>query len=164
MKKQIDIEEIKGQYESFLASKKTMVLAMNDEEGNPFSSTAPFVQWEGKFYIYISKIAEHFSNLMNATVADVLFVADEAMTPNHFATERARWQCKPTLLGKEGTPELNAKFDEVHSAKMMNVLRTLDFEFFELQPLKGRYVVGFGKAFDLNYAEDSFTHVVIDKK
>lgn len=164
MKQTIDIEQIRSNYKTFVQNKKTLVLSLIDEKGNPFSSVAAFVELNGKFYIYISQIAEHFKLLQNAKLADVFFVADEANSPNHFATERARWQCTATYLGNEGHEEIFVKFNQVHSEKMMNLLRTLDFGIFELTPITGRYVVGFGKAFDLNYADDSITHVVIDKK
>lgn len=164
MQKPIDIEEIRVNYKTFKENKKSLMLSLIDEEGNPFSSTAAFVQLDGKFYVYISKIAEHYALLERAQFADVLFVADESVTQNHFATERARWQCKPTLLGNEGHEEVFEKFNEVHNANMMKLLRTLDFSLFELAPINGRYVVGFGKAFDIDVAEDSLTHVVIDKK
>lgn len=47
---------------------------------------------------------------------------------------------------------------------MIDLLRGLDFSLFELTPLEGRYVVGFGKAFDVNLLENTISHVVIDKK
>lgn len=164
MKKPLDMEQIRTDYEAFIAQKKTVMLSLIDELGQPFASIAACVQHNGKFYVYISKIAEHFQLLEKASVVDALFVADEAVTPNHFATERVRWQCKTALLGNEGHEGVFAKFDEVHNAKMMTVLKGLDFSLFELMPLQGRYVVGFGKAFDLNFADDTMTHVVIDKK
>ncbi|WP_443136976.1 hypothetical protein [Lysinibacillus sp. JNUCC 51] len=52
----------------------------------------------------------------------------------------------------------------MHNAKMMELLRTLDFSLFELTPLEGRYVVGFGKAFTIDITNDTLVHVVIDKK
>lgn len=164
MQKQIDLEGIRKNYKAFIENKKSLMLSFVDEEGNPFSSIAAFVQVDGKFYVYVSKIAEHYSLLEHAPFVDVLFVADESVTKNHFATERARWQCVPKRLGNEGYEEIFAKFDEVHSVNMMKLLRTLDFSLFELAPSKGRYVIGFGKAFDIDVAEDSMTHVVIDKK
>ncbi|MNW11167.1 hypothetical protein D3C71_2085470 [compost metagenome] len=47
---------------------------------------------------------------------------------------------------------------------MMDLLRGLDFSLFEMNPLKGRYVVGFGMAFDIDLDANLFSHVVIDKK
>ncbi|MEG0448227.1 MAG: pyridoxamine 5'-phosphate oxidase family protein [Lysinibacillus sp.] len=164
MQKTIDIEQIRKDYEAFIHGRKSFLLSFVDKEGMPFSSSAAFVRVNGKFYVYVSRIAEHHQLLDQSQVVDVLCVADQAVTQNHFATERARWQCKPTNLGNEGHEEVFAAFDEVHTANMMKLLRTLDFSLFELTPLKGRYVVGFGKAFDIDFAEDTLTHVIIDKK
>lgn len=164
MQRTIDIEQIRKDYEAFIQGRKSFMLSLVDKEGQPFSSSAAFVRVNGKFYVYVSRIAEHHQLLEQAQVVDVLCVADQAMTQNHFATERARWQCTPKNLGNEGHEEVFAAFDDVHSANMMKLLRTLDFSLFELTPLKGRYVVGFGKAFDIDFAEDTLTHVVIDKK
>lgn len=164
MQKIIAIEQITKDYEVFVRSRKSFMLSLVDKEGHPFSSSAAFVRVNGKFYVYVSQIAEHHSLLEQAQYVDVLCVADQAVTQNHFATERARWQCTPKYLGNEGYEEVFAAFNEVHSANMMKLLRTLDFSLFELTPVKGRYVVGFGKAFDIDVAEDTLTHVVIDKK
>lgn len=164
MQKTIDIEQIRKDYEAFIQGRKSFMLSLVDKGGKPFSSSAAFVRVNGKFYVYVSRIAEHHQLLEQAQVVDVLCVADQAMTQNHFATERARWQCTPKNLGNEGHEEVFAAFDDVHSANMMKLLRTLDFSLFELAPLKGRYVVGFGKTFDIDFAKDTLTHVVIDKK
>ncbi|MET4559130.1 putative heme iron utilization protein [Lysinibacillus parviboronicapiens] len=163
MKKTIDIEKIKQDYEVFIQGKKSCVLSLINAEGKPFSSTTPFVRVNRKFYIYISRIAEHFQLLEQAQFVDVLCVADEAITSNSFAAERARWQCTPKHLGSDGHEEVFAIFDKVHSAPMMKLLRTLDFSLFELTPIEGRYVIGFGKAFDIDIVNDTLIHVVVDK-
>ncbi len=143
--------------------KKSCVLSLINAEGKPFSSTTPFVRVNRKFYIYISRIAEHFQLLEQAQFVDVLCVADEAITSNSFAAERARWQCTPKHLGSDGHEEVFAIFDKVHSAPTMKLLRTLDFSLFELTPIEGRYVIGFGKAFDIDIVNDTLIHVVVDK-
>ncbi|MGE7997328.1 pyridoxamine 5'-phosphate oxidase family protein [Lysinibacillus sp. NPDC093190] len=164
MQKEIDIEQVKQGYETFIQGKKSCVLSLVDGEGKPFCSTTPYVRVNGKFYVYISRIAEHFQLMEQAQLVDVLCVADEAVTPNPFAAERARWQCKPKHLGNEGYEDVFVAFNKLHNAKMMELLRTLDFSLFELTPLDGRYVVGFGKAFTIDVANDTLVHVVIDKK
>ncbi|MEK8196983.1 HugZ family pyridoxamine 5'-phosphate oxidase [Lysinibacillus sp. FSL M8-0134] len=164
MPKAIDLEQVKQDYEAFIQNKKNCVLSFVDREGRPFSSTAPFVRLNGKFYIYISRIAEHYQLMEKSEVVDLICVADEAVTANPFATERARWQCQPKNLGNEGHEKVFAAFDQLFNAKMMAMLRSLDFSLFELTPVAGRYIVGFGKAFTIDIANDKLIHVVIDKK
>ena len=164
MKKPMDLEKEKQNFESFLARKKTCVLSMIDTNGEPFASTAPIVNVGQTFYIYISKIAEHFAFIQNSKVVDVMFVADEAEMNNHFATERARFKCVPKNIGNDGHEQVFAMFAKIHGESMMNLLRTLDFSLFALTPIEGRYVVGFGKAFNVTLDGTTFEHVVVNKK
>lgn len=73
-------------------------------------------------------------------------------------------QCIPKKLGNEGHEDIFATFNQLFNAKMMELVRSLDFSLFELTPIEGRYVVGFGKAFTIDIANDTLIHVVIDKK
>lgn len=163
MKNPIDLEKEKQNFESFLARKKTCVLSMIDKSGEPFASTASIVKVGQTFYIYISKIAEHFAFIQNSRLVDVMFVADEAETTNHFATERARFKCVPTEVGNDGYEQVFAAFAKIHGESMMSLLRTLDFSLFALSPIEGRYVVGFGKAFNVTLDGTKFEHVVVRK-
>lgn len=90
MPKAIDIEQVKQDYESFIQSKKNCVLSFVNGEGKPFSSTTPFVRLNGKFYVYISRVAEHYQLMDQSEVVDLICVADEAVSANPFAPERAR--------------------------------------------------------------------------
>ncbi|WP_186672416.1 HugZ family protein [Sporosarcina sp. BP05] len=164
LKKPVDLEMNKAKYLQFVASRKNLILNLLDDEGKPFASYAPFVKKDGKLYIYISQIAEHYSFMEKNEYVDALLIADESATINKFATQRVRWSCTPKNIGNEGHDEIFELFNADHGAKMMDLLRGLDFSLFELTPLKGRYVVGFGMAFDLDIDANVFTHVVVDKK
>lgn len=164
MKKKIDLEKNKEKYMEFVESRNTLVLSMLDQEGNPFSSCAPFVKNDGKLYIYISEVAEHYYLLEQSKRIDALLIADEADSKNAFATERARWQCIPNNIGNDGHEEIFNLFHEVHGKAMVDMLRGLDFSLFELTPLQGRYVIGFGMAFNVDIDGDTFIHVVVDKE
>jgi|SRR5699024_6566338 len=160
----IDIEKYKGLYRKFLDRRETVTLSFMDEKGFPFSSCTPFVELNGKLYVYLSEVAEHFKLMQMNERVDALIIADEVDSNNRFATERVRWSCRPKKIGNDGYEEVfdlfNAKFGE----KMMNVLRGMDFSLFELTPESGRYVVGFGLAFDTNIDASQFSHVYAEHK
>ncbi|HLR01645.1 MAG TPA: pyridoxamine 5'-phosphate oxidase family protein [Virgibacillus sp.] len=160
----IKLESYRQKYLDFLKSRHTAVLNFIDADGKPFSSTAPFVQHNHRFYIYISEVAEHFQLMQTNEVVDVLMLADQADSNNPFATERVRYRCQPAYLGNDGFDDIFKLFDELYNQKMMKVFRGLDFSLFELTPLEGRYVVGFGLAFDLTVDGETFEHVVVDKE
>lgn len=164
MKKLVDIEKNKEKYLQFVESRKNLILSLIDGEGKPFTSYAPFVKKDGKLYIYISQIAEHYGLMEKNEFVDAFLLADESATVNKFATERARWTCTSINLGNEGHEDIFELFNTAHGSKMLDVLRGLDFSLFELTPLQGRYVVGFGMAFDTDINATVFTHVVVDKK
>lgn len=164
MKKPVDVEQNKENYLQFIANRKTVILSLIDDEGKPFISYAPFVKKEGKLFIYISKIADHYRYMESNEFVDVLLIADESATKNNFATERARLNCTSINIGNDGHDDIFALFNAAHGAPMMDLLRGLDFSLFELTPVSGRYVVGFGLAFDIDVDANLFSHVVIDKK
>lgn len=164
MVKKVDIEKTKEDYLKFIESYKTVILNMLDDQGHPFSSTAPFVEKDGKLYIYISQVAEHYRFIENSEWIDVMIAADESETANPFATERVRFRCRPKNIGNEGHEEVFALFNAQFNEKLLDMLRGLDFSLFELTPAEGRYVVGFGLAFDISIDGTVFEHVVIDKE
>lgn len=152
-------------YEEFLATRKTLIISSTDEQGAPFISYAPFVTRDGRFYLYVSRIAEHYWHLTSNESVSVLLVADEAESPNLFARQRVRFACRVTRLADEDDhEELFEAFRDRFNASLIDLLRTLDFSLFELTPSTGRYVVGFGKAYDVDLAGSRFEHVVVDKR
>ncbi|AZN39078.1 HugZ family pyridoxamine 5'-phosphate oxidase [Paenibacillus albus] len=162
--KQPNTEELKERYISFVNSRKSLVISSQDEQGVPFISYAPYIQAGGKLYIYISRISDHYRYVENNAHIHVMLIGDESASPNVFARERARWVCESKNLGNEGYEEIFALFDERFGDKMMGMLRGLDFSLFELTPSSGRYVVGFGQAFEVDLSGERFEHVVVDRK
>lgn len=118
---------------------------------------------EGKLYIYISKISEHYKIIEANHLISIMMLADEQDAPNLFARERVRFQCAPTNIGNDGYEDIFAKFENNNGAPLMGVLRGLDFSLFELTPKEGRYVIGFGQAFDIDLSGEKFQPVVVDK-
>ncbi|TCZ80903.1 heme iron utilization protein [Paenibacillus albiflavus] len=162
--KPIDLVATKQRYKEFTDSRKSVILSTLDAEGVPFISYAPYVKTDSHIYIYISKISDHFQYVNDNERIHVMMIGDESETPNAFARERARWVCSTANLGNEGHEEIFELFNDKFGEKMLNMLRGLDFSLFQLTPHEGRYVVGFGQAFDTDLNGDRFDHVVIDKK
>lgn len=157
--KPIDLNILKAQYQELLGSAKSIFLSTIGLDGLPFLSYAPFVEHEGKVYLYLSKIAEHYYNLENNPAVDVMLAADESATKNIFARERARFAGTGENVGNDGYEEVFQKFEDKFGAPTFKMLRTLDFSLFELTLAKGRYVVGFGQAYDIDFPGEHFDHV-----
>ena len=69
---------IKDEYLKFLAKFQSLHLSTIGEGGRPESSYAPFVvDQNNRFYIYISTLAGHTSNLINDGRAGIMLVEPE---------------------------------------------------------------------------------------
>lgn len=164
MKKEIDLAEQQQAYQTFLQTQKTVMISSITAEGLPLISYAPYILNEGKLYIYISRISDHYASIQQSECIQAMLIADEVHSPNLFARERLRFVCRPRLVEEHTHEVVFQQFEEKFKKPMIDLLRGLDFSLFELTPLEGRYVVGFGKAFDVNLLENTISHVVIDKK
>ncbi|MBA2941661.1 pyridoxamine 5'-phosphate oxidase family protein [Paenibacillus sp. CGMCC 1.16610] len=160
--KQLDKESMKLQYLKFTDSLKSLMLSTVDEQGKPFISYAPFVKKEGKLYIYLSRIANHYRYMESNPSVDVMLIEDETSTENLFARQRARFVCQATNIGNEGHEDIFELFGEAFGKPTINMLKTLDFSLFELTTLQGRYVAGFGQAYDIDLTAEQFDHVARD--
>lgn len=160
--KPLDNHTIKLQYTKLADGVKTLMLSTIDENGRPFISYAPFVKKEGKLYIYISRIANHYRHLEANPDVDVMLIEDESDSANLFARERARFVCHAVNIGNEGHDDVFALFEASFGAPMIRMLRGLDFSLFELTLLEGRYVAGFGQAYDIDLSADRYELVSRD--
>ena len=136
----------------FLEPIKSLTISSLDENGYPFSSYAPYVKYNNKYYVYLSLMAKHSSNLTQNKIASIFFCEDEQDCKNIFAKKRVSIQCETLKLAqntqneKEILNEFKAKFGE----EMVNMLKKMgDFYLFEFTPFYGEAVFGFGKAYNL---------------
>ncbi len=137
---------------AFITGFKSVTLATIDKAGRPFSSYAPFVLHEKRFYIFISDIARHARNLKNDPHAALFFIEDESRCENIFARKRAVLQCSARTLKRDDTDfkAVMEAFKERFDPAMLEMLLTMkDFNLYELLPHKGEAVFGFGQAYDI---------------
>ena len=162
---EIDITDLSGMSvdcQELIVSKKTLLLSTASSECVPEISYAPYVRDQaGCFYIYVSELAAHTSNLMTNRQASILCIHPESESANLFARERAVFNCSVCELTRNDenyTIQLQAlqeKFGEV-----VSVLRSLpDFHLFALTPVSGQYVVGFGRAYTINVVDGTLSHI-----
>ena len=112
----------------------------------PYSHRAP-----GSFYIFVSQLAAHTRNLLaNRTVA-IMIIADEQSTSQIFSRVRVNYLCDATRIAPD-SHDYTLVLDDYQQrhGKMAGLLRQLpDFVLFQLQPISGQFVMGFGKAYTL---------------
>ncbi|MEA5579484.1 HugZ family protein [Anabaena sp. UHCC 0451] len=147
------LEKVQAEYEKFPQEFASIIISTVNAQGIPNASYTPFVMDEFKnIYIYVSGLSSHTTNIQVNPYVSVLFIEDEAKSPNIFARRRLNFDCTATLVERETekwqqiVKEFQERFGEI-----IEVLRGLaDFRIFQLTPTKGRYVIGFGAAYNIN--------------
>ena len=136
----------------FLQTLKSLTISSLDGNKNPFSSYAPYVKYNHKYYVYLSLMAKHSSNLTQNKIASIFFSEDEKDCSNIFAKKRVSIQCNVERLEQntQNETEILNEFRKKFGAEMIDMLHQMkDFYLFEFTPFYGEAVFGFGKAYNL---------------
>lgn len=131
----------------------------------PHASYAPFLYQDGCFYILISELARHASNLAEARVASIMIIQDESNSPNLFARHRLTLDCTVEEVSWGGDYDW-PKVTDAMKKKFGNIIKQLcsfnDIHLFRFRPIKGRYICGFGEAYRVNGSLDEATPITGD--
>ena len=121
-------------------------------DGIPHCGYTPYLYRDpGNFYIFVSQLAAHTRNLLQNNTVAIMVIADEQSTSQIFARTRVNYLCEAKRLDADN-PNYGLVLDDYQQrhGKMAGLLRQLpDFVLFELQPISGQFVMGFGKAYTL---------------
>ncbi len=146
-------EKLQQLYDDFPAQFQSVVLATVSADGIPQASYAPCViDADRTIYIFVSGLSAHTQNLAASGKVSALFVQDEAQTTQMFARKRLSYSCKASLLDRESEEwgAIAQKF-ETRFGNIVELMMGLpDFRIFQLRPLSGRFVIGFGAAYDID--------------
>ncbi|KTG16035.1 MULTISPECIES: hypothetical protein [unclassified Guyparkeria] len=137
----------------FLNEQTSLVLAVSPlADGVPVIGTLPFACLDGAFWVLASELAPHTRPLLAGREASVALLADQAVTRNPFARERAQWTASVESVGRD-----DDRFAGITTAlrgrhgKTVDLLCGLgDFHLLGFHPGAGSYVNGFGSAFVLD--------------
>ncbi|GAX35444.1 HugZ family pyridoxamine 5'-phosphate oxidase [Nodularia sp. NIES-3585] len=157
------IEQAQAEYETFPQSVESVIVSTVNSAGIPNASYAPFVMDDAKnIYIYVSGLATHTQNLHINPHVSVLFIEDESKSEQIFARRRLSFDCTATLIERETESwnQIVTQFQE-RFGELIEVFRGLpDFRIFRLTPSAGRFVIGFGTAYQISGDQlDKLVHI-----
>jgi len=147
-----DLAEVRQACQAFPARFQTLHLGTVGADGQPEASYAPYVADQGCYYVYLSRLARHASNLRETPRVSVLFIEGEEQAKQLFARERLTLACTVTECSRD-TPRFEEVLDlfDQRFGKFMQVIRPLqDFGLFQFKPVSGSYVAGFARAYVLD--------------
>lgn len=134
---------------------KTILISSITEEGEPFISYAPFVKVGEKLYIYLSRCADHYNNMIRHPKISIMIIEDEAVAKTVFARVKMTFMATATKM--EEVPEnIWEAYGEAQNKNMLKVLRNMDFDMFELEIEKGKIVEGFGIAHNVQLKDSEW--------
>lgn len=148
--RELDYDKAEHEMAELIATRQSLVLSTTDSRGNPEASYAPFISDEaGCFYIYVSALARHSSNLKKAARVSFMLIEDEAEAASIYARKRLTLTCESQLVDRESEAfgPLMDQFIERFGAVMKQLAGMKDFQLFRFKPIAGRLVLGFGAAF-----------------
>lgn len=135
----------------FLKDFKSVVLSTINTDSSPFTSYAPFIKVNAKYYVYLSAMARHTQNLDNNNQVSLFFIEDETSCANIFARKRVVLQSNAKKLPRDTKEfeKLIEIFEKEHGSTMKMLKKMKDFSVYEFTPYGGEAVFGFGDAYDI---------------
>ncbi|NNJ90787.1 MAG: HugZ family protein [Gammaproteobacteria bacterium] len=152
MSENTELSEIDKELESFISGLQSLLMATVSDQGFPEISYASYIEVDRKFYIFISELASHTKNLLKNSNASVMFIEDESQASHSFARKRLTLTCEASRISRDNQLfEILIEKMQLRFGNLIETLRHLnDFHLFELRPLTGQYVAGFGKTYEIN--------------
>lgn len=150
--------ELRAEIDDLHQRVDTLMLATTTPAGEPEASAAPFLWADEAFHLLLSDLAPHSGNLRATGRVSVLLLQPEQDSGQPFARRRLSYACRVEALPAQA-PLGAALLDRMQArfGPVVELLRGLeDFRLYRLRPRHGRYVRGFGQAYEL--AEGALRH------
>ncbi|MBI5772034.1 MAG: pyridoxamine 5'-phosphate oxidase family protein [Verrucomicrobia bacterium] len=134
---------------------RTVILGTVSPDGTPDASVAAAIlDPNGVLVVCVSGLAAHTRNLTATARTSVLLIEDESAASQPFARRRLTLSCTAAALPRD-TADFDATvatFRTRYGALIDLLISLPDFQFFRLQPQRGRLVMGFGQAAEVDPA------------
>jgi hypothetical protein len=146
-------ESVLSAYQALPTEVNSLMLSTVSSDRIPHASYAPYIMDEAHhLYIFTSGLSAHTQNLLATGQAGALIIEDEARSQQVFARQRITYNCRVELLERESDVwEEKANQFEQRFGDIIQMLRQLaDFQIFHLIPKTGRFIMGFGAAYEIN--------------
>ena len=148
-----DKQQIEDDIAQLLDDMKSLMLATVHQDKTPLASYTPFAiaDNDSGLWILVSDLAGHAQNLSRSGLCSCLLIRDEQASAQVYVRERLQYEMKSVEYPRDHPDwESGIKALRDRQGALVETLTSLaDFRLFLLVPQSGRYVVGFGKAYEL---------------
>ncbi len=144
-----EIKDFKNEFRSVIIG------SLSKDKNQAIASYAPLLRADENLYIYVSEISEHFESISsNPDALEILFLQDEKEAKSIILRKRLNYKTSVSEV-KRDSDEFNKvienflKENENGAGGTKIVAGMKDFHLFKLNFKNGRYVKGFGGAYDI---------------
>ena len=149
----LDRQQIEDDIAQLLGDMKSLMLATVHEDETPLASYTPFATADDDsgLWILVSDLAGHAQNLSRSGLCSCLLIRDEQDSAQVYVRERLQYEMNCVEHPRDHPDwEKGIGLLRDRQGALVETLTSLaDFRLFLLVPQSGRYVVGFGKAYEL---------------
>ncbi len=135
-------------------------LATLSPKGLPMASHAPLVWFDSHSYLFLSELASHTRHLTENPAISLILVEPE--TSNPFARQRITLHGEVEIIARE-EPLFKQVLQRFHHqfGDIMQVIEPLaDFHLFRVNADSGRFIRGFGQAYEVGGDDlDQLIHI-----
>ena len=157
-----ELDKARREYRALRNNSKAALLATVTQDQIPCASYAPLVWVDNFCYFYLSDLASHTRNLKRCPTISLLLMEDEDQVDNAFARRRITFEATVVIVEREESLFAQVLTEFHHCfGKVMDVIEPLpDFHLFRVELQAGRFVRGFGQAYELTGDHlNDLTHV-----
>ena len=156
-----DLAGIKQEIDAFAKAFGLGVLASISPSGEALATYAPVIHSEGRFYIYISEVAEHYASIRaNPNNVELMFLEDESKAQSVILRKRLRYRVNARFVERDSQEFENVFAQFIEQSGGSGGIKTIknmhDFHLIQLIVRNGRYVKGFGQAYAITNGEISY--------
>ncbi|MFB1326347.1 HugZ family heme oxygenase [Helicobacter pylori] len=148
-----DLKGVEEEVKAFKEGFDSVCLATLHPNGHVVCSYAPLMSDGKQYYIYVSEVAEHFAGLKNNPHnVEVMFLEDESKAKSAILRKRLRYKTNARFIerGAEFDKAFDSFIEKTGGAGGIKTIRTMqDFHLIALDFKEGRFVKGFGQAYDI---------------
>ncbi|PAF44814.1 HugZ family heme oxygenase [Helicobacter sp. 11S02596-1] len=151
--KTLDIASVEKEIQAFINEFGSITISSLHPSGSVVCSYAPLLKHNGKCYIYISEVSEHYASLKaNPKNVEVMFLEDESKAKSVILRKRLRYKTEVSFIerGEEFDKVFDSFVTQTGGAGGIKTIRNMmDFHLVALHFGNGRFVKGFGQAYDI---------------
>ena len=158
MADKLSLDDCQHLLRQLMANRKILSLATLNNRRQAEASLTPFLYFESCFWVFVSHLSAHTDNLLNRPDMSLLIHADESNAKNPFVVQRLSVQCVANVV-TDTRDDVMAGMQQKLGDTVALLRQLPDFRLIRLEPQSGRFIVGFGQAYEIDFSDMSLHHI-----